>query len=97
MKYLKIVQIPEDELKTIVTDALRAELTILKTIEPVKETNEILTRQQAAKLLQCSLVTLDKWTKTGVLVGYRISGRVRYKSNEVENALIKIQTLKISS
>jgi len=59
--------------------------------QPVKET-ELLTRKEAAKLLGVSLPTILDWTKTGKIIGYRISSRIRYKRSDLENSLSKIKT-----
>jgi excisionase family DNA binding protein len=48
-----------------------------------------LDRKDVAKLLKVSLVTISKWTKEGLLKSHRIGTRVRYRSDEVEEALIE--------
>lgn len=53
--------------------------------------NELLTREEVAKILKCDLSTVHNWTKKGFLKSYGINGRVYYKSQEIENALIPIQ------
>lgn len=53
-----------------------------------------LTRRQAAKKLNISLVTLKKWTDKGTLKAYRISSRIRYKEEEIDAALPEIQSFK---
>jgi hypothetical protein len=85
--------IQECELHEIISSALRTELAAFntKSNEPQPET-ELLTRAQTAKRLKISLVTLSAWTKKGIVKGYRISGRVRYKSNEIETSLNSINT-----
>jgi excisionase family DNA binding protein len=46
-----------------------------------------LTRSEVAHFLKISLPTLHRYTKDGVLKSYRIVGKVRYKLQEVEEAL----------
>ena len=60
-------------------------------LESFKPGNPIsyLDRKDVAKLLKVSLVTISKWTKEGLLISHRIGTRVRYRSDEVEEALIK--------
>lgn len=94
MTNIRIVHVSEHELQTLISAALRAELSNFNPAPKEQEQTAFLTRKQASNRLQCSLVTLGKWTKTGAVTGYRISGRVRYKSNEIENALIQMQTIK---
>lgn len=56
----------------------------------------LLTRKETAALLGISLVTLHKWTNQGRLTAYRIETSVRYKADEVNNALIQIKPTKYS-
>lgn len=46
-----------------------------------------LTRGEVANFLKISLPTLHRYTKDGVLKSFRIVGKVRYKLEDVENAL----------
>ncbi|MPN07871.1 hypothetical protein SDC9_155143 [bioreactor metagenome] len=49
--------------------------------------DKYLTRAEVAKFLKISLPTLHRYTKDGILKSYRIVGKVRYKLQDVENAL----------
>ena len=66
--------------------------TYLSNLQTPKQETEYLTRKEAAKVLGVSLPTLNEWTKTGLIIGYRIASRVRYKRNELETSLCKINT-----
>ena len=46
-----------------------------------------LTRGEVSQFLKISLPTLHRYTKDGILKSYRIVGKVRYKIEDVENAL----------
>ncbi|TYC15592.1 helix-turn-helix domain-containing protein [Bizionia gelidisalsuginis] len=52
----------------------------------VKE-DTLLTREETAKMLSISLVTLWKYTKNDVLPAFRIGSKVRYKKSDVILAL----------
>lgn len=56
---------------------------------------ELLTREEAAQLLGITLPTLRAYTRTGLVVGYRIGTRVRYKRSEVLGSLQQIRTPKL--
>jgi excisionase family DNA binding protein len=89
-----IFSIPEPEFKTMIQDAVKM---VLNGIEPQQQTPnapELLTRNETAKYLGVSLPTLNFWTKNGVILGYRIAGRVRYKRPDIEKALLKIDSIK---
>lgn len=47
-------------------------------------------RKAAAEKLQISLVTLDNWTKLGVINARKIGSRVYYTDSDINNALRKV-------
>lgn len=57
-----------------------------KTVKPQSKTI-LLTRKEVAKMLDISLPTLWAWTNKGILISYRIGNKIRYKENEVLEAL----------
>ncbi len=82
-----------EQLKSEISETVKREMqTFFSLIQPQKEQTEYLTRKEAAKLLGITLPTLHEWTKTGLVQGYRIASRVRYKRSELETSLIQIKT-----
>lgn len=65
---------------------------LIQTVNKPQQETELLTRKQAAKLLGVSLPTIQDWTKTGKITGYRIASRIRYKRHELETSLSQIKT-----
>lgn len=65
-----------------------------KVDEPTPTTPEekLLTRIETAKMLGVTLPTVIDWGKKGILKGYRIGNRVRYKYSEVMETLTNNQT-----
>lgn len=55
-----------------------------------KEPTVWISRKEVGEILSISLVSVDIWTKKGILIAYRIGNKKRFKRNEVENALTKI-------
>ncbi|WP_395051350.1 helix-turn-helix domain-containing protein [Flavobacterium sp.] len=51
--------------------------------------DQILTREEAAKMLSVSFVTLWSWDKKDILQTYRIGNKIRYKKSDLLNALTK--------
>ena len=88
-----IITIPMDEIKDIIVETIRNEFQRIQSTER-KPGIDFITRQETAKLLGVSLNTLNEWTKKGLIPGYRISSRVRYKKSEIVNSLAQINTLK---
>lgn len=52
--------------------------------------NDYLTRQETADLLKINLSTLSIWTKKGKLTSYGIQGRVYYKREDIDKAMIRL-------
>ncbi|WP_269224025.1 helix-turn-helix domain-containing protein [Flavobacterium sp. IMCC34518] len=59
-----------------------------------QEDNKLLTREETAKMLSVSLVTLWEWTRKDLIPAYRIGNKVRYKKGEVLEALQKMNKFK---
>ena len=53
---------------------------------------EWLSSKETEKLLKISAVTRWKWGKDGILKPHKIGNRIRYRKDEVLQALIKIET-----
>ena len=92
MQKLILDQITVEDLIDRLSVQVREEIQInlLKPIPPEK----YLTRQETAKMLQVSLVTLHEWSKRGVIQSYRIGGRIRYKQTEIDEALTEVKNQK---
>ena len=65
---------------------------ILESIPQQEETpkNGLNKRKEAATKLRVSLVTLDAWTKAGIINAHRIGGRVYYTDKDINDALKKV-------
>ena len=59
-----------------------------------KASQEYKTKKEVATQIRSSLPTVDRLTASGVLKGYRVGRRILYKSDEVEQSLKEIHTLK---
>ena len=91
MESLILHNVDRNELSQIISEALSDQINNLglsRTIET--SAPKYLTREEAALELRISLPTLHLFTQTGKIKGYRIGGRVLYKSNEIEAGLISI-------
>tara|TARA_R110001583_G_scaffold114863_1_gene265283 strand:- start:10558 stop:10848 length:291 start_codon:yes stop_codon:yes gene_type:complete len=93
MQESKITQVhgvnPQEFKESIISD-IRAEFVKLsKNFQPILPP-EYLTRQEVAKILKISLVTLSDWNRKGILKPYRLGNLIRYKQSELDQALISI-------
>lgn len=69
---------------------LKNELEQLKKDFQPKQPSEYLTRNEVAEMLKIDLSSVHNWTKKGKLKAYGIGGRVYYKRDEVESAIIEL-------
>lgn len=86
MKNIFIKEISVSELKELIRDVLKEELENL-CLKDFNNSEEILSREEAAKYLKISLVTLGSWTKSNKIPGYRKGSRVYYKKSELIDCL----------
>ena len=49
--------------------------------------NQFLTKDEAAKIIKVSVGSIDNWTKAGILKATRIGSMVRYKREDINEAL----------
>ncbi|OOV29130.1 hypothetical protein BXU11_04185 [Flavobacterium sp. LM5] len=74
------------EFKTEILEGIKVYLNdFVATLQP--ETDQLLTREQTAKMLSVSLVTLWDWTRKDIIPAYRIGNKIRYKKSEVLKSL----------
>ena len=82
-----------DQLQNLFSEAIRNELNKIQPPAP-PDKEKYITRKETAQILGVSLVTIHSWTKTGLINGYRIGTRIRFKESEIMESLNKVQTLK---
>ena len=70
---------------------IKSELEDLKKNFEPKTPNEYLTRNEVAEMLKIDLSSVHNWTKRKILQAYQIGGRVYYKRDEVELAIVKLK------
>ncbi len=86
--------ISEPELKNLLRETVLEVITENLPNQQPKQGIELLTRQDVSELLGVSLVTLNQWTKDGQIKAHRIGSRVRYRIEDVEDALQEIRVHK---
>lgn len=83
------------QLETMISNAVNKGIALVNSqATPTENPNELLTRKEVCKLLQITLPTLHEWTKEGVVTGYHINTRVRYKKSEILDTLQKVSQIK---
>lgn len=66
----------------------------LKALAPESGHDEYLTKSQVAKRLNCSVSTINKYTKEGLIPAYKMTGKVLFRFEEVESILRKMPSIK---
>lgn len=92
MENIILSVVPLEAIKIQIAESVRIEMSKLLQPSLVNQSDELLTRKEAAKILGVSLPTILEWTKQGKVKGYRIGSRVRYKKFEIESSLTLIKT-----
>ncbi len=95
MNSIILEQVNLHQLENIISIAVKKgiELQVSQTTTTTEQT-ELLTRNEVCDLLHITLPTLHQWTKEGVVTGYRIGTRIRYKRAEILATLNKVQQIK---
>ncbi len=86
----RVLEFTKDDLKRIINDAVSVEVNKILNAINVSNFNsndELLTRKDVSKLLNVSLVTLNKWEKLKILIPRKVGGRVLYIKGDVYKKL----------
>lgn len=94
MENTVLIPMTMDVFKSVLSDTVRKELEKISSVKDEPKQTELITRAETARILGISLPTLHDWTKKGIIVGYRIASRVRYKKAEILESVEQIRTLK---
>jgi len=81
------------ELKELFAETLKEELAIFFG-KDTKSDNRLRTRKEVGGILGISLPTLHTWTKEGTIKAVRIGNSVRYKMEDIEQALQQVKSIK---
>lgn len=85
MKTLILQEITVEELRNLISDVVKAELS--KGVLQTNDSFEYLSREEVSKLLNISLVTLNNWTKVGKIKAHRMGARIFYTKADIANAM----------
>lgn len=80
-----LTSVPIDELRTIIQECVKSEFQNFK--QEIPPDDDLITSKEACKILGISLVTLHFWRIDGKVKFYRIGTRIRFKKNELMEAL----------
>lgn len=88
---IQFIQFSPEQLKEIISECIKGELSELSKELGIKESSQIVfTRKQTAKILGIDLSTLWSWTKNHKIQSYGISNRVYYKYQDIQDSLVAL-------
>tara|TARA_B110000967_G_C18774504_1_gene504842 strand:- start:840 stop:1112 length:273 start_codon:yes stop_codon:yes gene_type:complete len=90
MKQLQFISVTPEELQTAIIDGVKTQLETLKLHFETKQPKPLLSRAEVSKMLNVSFVTLNKWNKNGKLKAVGIGGRVLYRQEDIDNAIVEL-------
>lgn len=89
---IQIENISVEELTEIIADKLADKIgTRIAMLISSQNDEELLTREETAKLLRIDSSTLWHWTNKGKIKAYGIASRRYYKRGEIMNALVELK------
>lgn len=80
------------QMSELIRAAIKEEI---KSIQPLKEETEYLTRLQACEKLHISLPTLTSYSKLGLIQSKRLGNRILYAEEDITSAINNIPTRKL--
>jgi excisionase family DNA binding protein len=74
------------DIETVFRDCIKSELQSFRPQPSIPE-DDLITEQEAKKMLLVSKVTLKKWRDEGRIKFYRIGSRIRYRKSDLLKSL----------
>ncbi len=96
MEQIILTQTTKDDLISEITNNVLSGMAAILNESREKDLNskEHWTSKETEHFLKISSVTRWNWTNSGILKSYKIGNRLRYRKDEVLQALLKIETKK---
>jgi excisionase family DNA binding protein len=90
MQQVQFVSVTPEQLQNAIIEGVKLQLDSLKLHFQPKQPSTYKSRLEVSKMLNVSLVTLNKWNKSGRLKAYGIGGRVLYRQEDIDNAIVEL-------
>lgn len=88
---VQFIQFSPEQLSELIGNHIAGHIQQIK--DSIPHSEQLLTREQTADLLQVDLSTLWHWTRKGKLKSYGIGNRVYYKRTEIEASLMPLNPI----
>lgn len=83
MEKIQFIETSPNSLANLIEEKIKIQLEELKTNFTLKEPEEFLSRNETAKLLKISLVTLHQWTNDGILKPMKMGNRTYFSRSQI--------------
>ena len=90
MQQVQFISVKPEQLQDAIIEGVKTQLESLKLYFEPQQPNTYLSRADVSKMLNVSLVTLNKWNKSGKLKAVGIGGRVLYRQVDIDNAIVEL-------
>ena len=91
MKTVQFIQVTPEQLQDAIIEGVNNKLEDLKKDFEPKTPNVYMSRAAISDMLGIDQSSVSNWRNRGILQAYQIGGRVYYKRDEVENAIVKLK------
>ncbi|MDB3967715.1 helix-turn-helix domain-containing protein [Flavobacteriaceae bacterium] len=95
MDKLVISQFSKDELQEFLLKPILGRIDKIEAEFEKSNTDSLYTREQTSEYFNVDLSTLHRWTKQSKIVAHAVGSRVYYKESSIQEALIKINSVRI--
>ena len=90
MKQVQFISVTPEQLQNAIIEGVKSQLESLKLHFEPKQPKTYLSRVEVSKMLNVSLVTLNKWNKNGTLKAVGLGGRVLYRQEDIDNKIVQL-------
>lgn len=91
MQTVQFISVTPEQLQNAIIEGVKLQLEDFKQHFQPKEPEELLTRLEVSKMLKINQSSVHNWSVKGILKKHQIGGRVYYKRDEVENAIVELK------
>lgn len=91
MTEVQLIGISPTQLVDLIDQRHKKQIEELKKHFQPKEPSRYLRRKEVAEMLSVDVSSIHNYTVKGILTAHQISGRILYKLDEVEKAIIKLK------
>ncbi|MCG8741802.1 helix-turn-helix domain-containing protein [Tenacibaculum finnmarkense] len=96
MATIQLIQITKEELQNAIILGVKQEIEVLKEFyQPITPT-EYLAIKDVCTMLNVTKSTVWNWTREGILISYKLSGRTYYKRSQIETAIVRIDKVSVN-